>query len=298
VSDLGGENDDSNREIEKEQRMAVVEAEAEESDQIALEESKSIQGERNDEPLEEEIQPNEPFLDEEDMDDGEETEHDSDGEQAGSRPLSPFSPWVPIPSSAAYFSSPRSSIISIETLCEPEEFPTALKRMSHSSDTFEFLPRVIPMRSLGLISRTVSFSESEPRFLLPMIIPPSPAVDPATIALPPSPPISVEELPSPSSPFLSRSSSSSLSLPASPTPPPKLHLPVIPPGLIIPPKRRISLLSPLPGQANDKDDDTLSTLSTNSVTETVSYIVTGFLVGTFLTLFLFSTQRRTMLYLT
>jgi hypothetical protein len=35
-----------------------------------------------------------------------------------------------------------------------------------------------------------------------------------------------------------------------------------------------------------------------TVVETASYIVTGFLVGAFITLFLFSTQRRTLLYLT
>jgi len=296
VSELGEENDDNKGEVEIEQSV-IVERVAQETEPVALE-VQTIEDEHVDEPLEEEIDPNKQPVDEEDIDDGEETEHDTDNE--GSRPPSPFSPWVPIGRSAAYFSSPRSSIMSIETLCEPEEFPSSPKRMSSYSDSFEFVPRIMPMRSLGLASRTVSFSEPPSRLLLPMAIPPSPpAVDPVTIPLPPSPPVSVEELPS--SPLLSRSPSLSLTSSSFSAPPSPIllldpHLPIIPPGQIIPPKRRISLLSPLPEQ--DFDDDTLSTRSTNSVTETASYIVTGFLVGAFLTLFLFSTQRRTMLYLT
>lgn len=293
VSEIDKKNDENIGEVEIEQGL-VVEPVAQESEPVALED------ERNDEPLEEEIEPKKQTVDEEDIDDGEETEHDSDNEGS-----SPFSPWVPIGRSAAYLSSPRSSIMSIETLCEPDDFPIATKRMSSHSDSFELVPRIVSMRSLGVASRTVSFSEPPPRLLLPMALPPSPpAVDPVTIPLPQSPPVSVSDLPSSPllSPLLSRSSSSTLSsssfsAPPSPRLPLELHLPIIPPGLIIPPKRGIRLLSPLPEQDFD-DDDTLSTRSTNSVTETASYIVTGFLVGAFLTLFLVSTQRRTILYLT
>lgn len=292
VSELGKEND-NNEEVEIE-KNTVIEPVAQGSEPVASEELQTVQDEHTDEPLEEKIELNKHSVDEAVIDDGEETEHDTDNEGPA------FSPWVPIGRSAAYFSSPRSSIMSIETLCEPDEFPIATKRMSNYSDSFELVPRIIPMRSLGLASRTVSFSEPPPRPLLPMTIPPSPsAVDPVTIPLPPSPPVSFED--PPSSPLLSGSpsstlSSSSFSALPSPRLPQELHLPIVAPDLIIPPKRGISLLSPLPEDFDD--DDTLSTLSSNSVTETASYIVTGFLVGAFLTLFLFSTQRRTILYLT
>jgi len=65
---------------------------------------------------------------------------------------------------------------------------------------------------------------------------------------------------------------------------------------VISPKSRIGLIGPLEMIQDaevDEDSDRSAT-----VVETASYIVTGFLVGAFITLFLFSTQRRTLLYLT
>ncbi|KAF8173705.1 hypothetical protein BJ912DRAFT_70984 [Pholiota molesta] len=249
-------------------------------------------------------------------------------------PLSSSHAWVIVGQLGSPLSSRRSSIMSVDTLCEPMEFP--LKRLSFAtsySDSFEFVPT---MRSMGLHSRTVSFSDVEPR--IPFSAPPP--VDPISIPLPPSPNHVDVSLPSTASVSRSTSSSTSSStdssassdsflplitpLPPSPawsldslpstlsrtsssrssspptTPvistfddPPRTHA-----VLIIPPKSHISLLSPILEQEVDEEYRGRRQLRTGVATETASYIVTGFLVGAFITLFLFSTQRRTILYLT
>ncbi|KDR77064.1 hypothetical protein GALMADRAFT_139090 [Galerina marginata CBS 339.88] len=310
-----------------------------------------------------------------DDDDGEETDHEHDTEPEDHVPACPIDSWVAIRprlSSFTYSRSSRSSIASIETLCEPIDFP--LKRLSlASTESFEFIPPFSSFRSFGLASRTVSFSE-------PLSRPPlSPVTDPLVLPLPPSPKLSLEsplqsparsrcssstssssmqsvsevapfhfpdksystrssssitpalplqtssssQSPSPSSPSsttptrssspispalpLESSSSQSSSLSSSswasstmPILPLDLHLQLLPAALIIPPKRRISLLSPLPTQLeiDDDDDNDTNSIRSVSVTDTASYLVTGFLVGAFLTLFLFSTQRRALLVLT
>ena len=66
----------------------------------------------------------------------------------------------------------------------------------------------------------------------------------------------------------------------------------------ISPKSRIGLIGPLQMTEDDEVDEDIYQSTTTTVVETASYIVTGFVVGAFITLFLFSTQRRTLLYLT
>jgi len=62
----------------------------------------------------------------------------------------------------------------------------------------------------------------------------------------------------------------------------------------LPPKEGISLLAPIEQDEEEADISAAAAL----VTDTASYLVTGFLVGAVITLFLFSTQRRALLYVT
>ena len=198
---------------------------------------------------------------------------------------------------ASIFSSPRSSILSFETLCDTTDIPGKRLSFAHSrSPSWDIFGKQSPPTSIRP-SRTVSFSE--PLVVSWIPFPASLAIDPLNIPLPSSPAPSVDgSLPTiPPSPSLSSSES--------PQPPLSPALPhqvedepkIVRPSALIIPKRSIGLFSPLSLQDEDDGCDSESALST-SVTETASYIVTGFLVGAFLTLFLFSTQRRTLLYVT
>ena len=182
-------------------------------------------------------------------------------------------------------SSPRSSIFSLETLYDNTDIPPKRLSFSHSrSNSFDVFASLSPPL---LTSRTVSFLEPLATTAL------EPIIDPLTISLPPSPsptttsgrdllPISRSVSPSAVSEFIS-----------SPTPAQHDASFTKRPSIITQ-KRRISLLSPFPRE-DDEDGDTIRS---SGVTETASFIVTGFLVGAFITLFLFSTQRRTLLYVT
>ena len=182
---------------------------------------------------------------------------------------------------SSLWSSPRSSVFSVETLCDNNDVP--FKRLSYGhtrSNSFDIFGRMSPPAS-SRASRTVSFSKSLST-ALPFLLESS--TDPVAISLPASPPGSI-----PSSPSLKPSRSYPLPHVSND------ETKYLTPSIVLP-KRSISLLSPLAGQ-DDDDTDTPNFRST-SVTENASYIVTGFLVGAFLTLFLFSTQRRTLLYVT
>jgi len=182
-------------------------------------------------------------------------------------------------------SSRRSSIVSNDTLCETPEFPSKRFSMpSYNSDSkFDSAPALM----IEIPSRSASFTDR--RSITPEIedfivqAPPS-KTEASIIPLPPSP----------SSHASDSIPSSSLSSPITPQMPiPLADLQSTTSSKIISPKPRIGLIGPL--QDDEVDED--SHLST-TVVETASYIVTGFLVGAFITLFLFSTQRRTLLYLT
>ena len=196
-----------------------------------------------------------------------------------SHPDSPFiQPWSPSTSSLK-LSSRRSSITSIDTLCETSEFPSKrLSIASYNSDTFDPVPALpieIPSRNASLCepwSITPGVSMSPPS--------PPPETDPSIIPLPPSP-IS-----------LAISDSTPLSSPITPRVRSSTSTPSV-----ASPKSRIGLVGPLPTTRPDTEGDEDDNQST-TVVETASCIVTGFLVGAFITLFLFSTQRRTLLYLT
>jgi hypothetical protein len=189
------------------------------------------------------------------------------------------------------WSSPCSSVFSIETLCDSTDAPFKRLSFGHSrSNSFDVFGRMSPPASVRA-SRTVSFSKPLAT-TLPLLLEPS--TDPLTIPLPPSPALSW-----PDSPVGPRSAS----IPPSPSlklssslPPPETRHEHLQPSIIMP-KRSVSLLSPLPSLDNDEETDT-PVLRPASITENASFIVTGFLVGAFLTLFLFSTQRRTLLYVT
>ncbi len=178
-------------------------------------------------------------------------------------------------------SSPRSSIFSLETLYDNADIPPKRLSFSHSrSNSFDVFASLSPPL---LTSRTISFSEPLATTALKLII------DPLTISLPPSPTSGRDLLP------ISRSVSPSALSESISSPAPAQHdSSITKRPLIIPPKRRISLLSPFPSE----DDEGGDTIRSSGVTETASFIVTGFLVGAFITLFLFSTQRRTLLYVT
>ena len=185
-------------------------------------------------------------------------------------------------------SSPPSSIFSVETLCDNTDVPFKRLSFGHSrSNSFDIFGRMSPPPSVRA-SRTVSFTKSLAT-TLPFLLEPS--ADPKIIPLPPSP--------SPSRPD-SPTGTVSESIPPSPSLKFTSPLPLLydnsEPSIIVP-KRHVSILSPLPKHDNDEDTETPG-LRPSSITENASYIVTGFLVGAFLTIFLFSTQRRTLLYVT
>jgi len=187
-------------------------------------------------------------------------------------------------------SSPPSSIFSIETLCDTTDVPFKRLSFAHSrSNSFDIFGKLSPPAS-ARASRTVSFSKPFAT-TLPFLLEPS--IDPLTISLPPSPVLSRPDSPSG---LLSVSIPPSSSLKPSSLFPPQDHTEHLHPSIIMP-KRSVGLLYSLPIQDEDDDMDTPGFRSA-SITENASYIVTGFLVGAFLTLFLFSTQRRTLLYVT
>jgi hypothetical protein len=182
-------------------------------------------------------------------------------------------------------SSRRSSIVSNDTLCETSEFPS--KRFSIASYNSDSKFNSIPALMIEIPS-SASFSDT--RFITPELgdfivqAPPSKA-DPSIIPLP-------------SSPSSHAASDSTLpSLLSSPVTP-QMPIADLQPSSskVISPKSRIGLIGPLQMTEDDGLDE--DSLGSTAVVETASYIVTGFLVGAFITLFLFSTQRRTQLYLT
>ena len=212
-----------------------------------------------------------------------EAQYDEDGNE--SLPGSPSIRWnLAAPSST--LSSRRSSVVSIDTLCEASEFPS--KRFSiasyNSDSIFDPVPASIPIE---IPSRTVSFSHSwsiTPGLGVSTVQAPPSKTDPFIIPLPPSP----------------SSLTASGSMPPSPLSSPSIPLKPLADlqsgaSEVFSPER-IGLIGPLP-MAQDVEGDE-DHHRTRKVVETASYIVTGFLVGAFITLFLFSTQRRTLVYLT
>jgi len=190
-------------------------------------------------------------------------------------------------------SSP-SSVFSVETLCDNTDVPFKRLSFGHSrSNSYDIFGRMSPPPSVRA-SRTVSFTKSLAT-ALPFLLEPS--TNTMTITLPPSASPAPSRPDSPIGPHSeSVPTSPSLKLPPSlPSPRPD-HLEHLNPSIILP-KRRVRIMSPLPSQDIDEDSDIPDFRPTN-ITENASYIVTGFLVGAFLTLFLFSTQRRTLLYVT
>ena len=183
-------------------------------------------------------------------------------------------------------SSRRSSIVSNDTLCETSEFPS--KRFSIISYNSDF--DSVPALAIEIPSRSISFSDTRPIIpeLRDLIVPAPPSkTDPSVIPLPPSP---SSHAASDSMPSSSLSSPITLQMPK---PLPDLKSTS---SEVISPKSRIGLIGPLQMVQDDELDEDSDQSTT--VVETASYIVTGFLVGAFITLFLFSTQRRTLLYLT
>lgn len=245
--------------------------------------------------------------------------------------LSAVQPWIAIHQLGSPLSSRRSSIVSVETLCDPIEFPSKRLSFATTSDSFEFVPI---MRSAAMSSRTVSFSEFSPPIpsLVPLqpeakteTQPPSPnklvqsqssdlsdsitrssssssnsstvsndVILPLITPLPPSPAFSFDSLPS----SISHSSSSSFSTPATPVVPLSENPSTESFDVFIPPKPPIGLLAPLLDQEEEQHIVRRRRSRPGVVSETASYIVTGFLFGAFITIFLFSTQRKTLLYVT
>ncbi|KAF4612876.1 hypothetical protein D9613_010999 [Agrocybe pediades] len=256
-------------------------------------------------------------------DDDAETELELEQEEEHFVEPSPSGSWVRVRPKLTSFSSisSASSITSIETLCDLAEFPS--KRISLvSNDSYEIVPPFSAFRSLGAMSRTISFSELESSPKLPQPMPlPELIQDVHEIPLPPSPSATSESLlpldsspstPRPTSTTPSRSSSPrpliSLSphpsTPSTPQPPSplELHLPQSAADVILPPRKEISLLAALPSQAavTEEERDAARTATRRSavIVDAASYAVTGFLIGAFITLFLFSTQRKTLMVLT
>ena len=184
--------------------------------------------------------------------------------------------------------SRRSSIVSNDTLCETSEFPS--KRFSIASYNSDFIFDSVPALTIEVPSRSPSFSgpwSVTPELGDSIIQAPHSKTDPSIIPLPASPSslAASDSIPS-----------SSLSSPITPQMPMPLADLQSTSSDVISPKSRIGLIGPLEMIQDaevDEDSDRSAT-----VVETASYIVTGFLVGAFITLFLFSTQRRTLLYLT
>ena len=213
-------------------------------------------------------------------------------------------------------SSRRSSIVSNDTLCETSEFPSKrFSTASYNSDSkFDPEPALmieIPLRSASFSDRRSVTAEIgdfvvevPPDNTEPSVTPspPSPSSH-ASDSIPPLPPSNTEPSTTPSPPSPSSHASDSI-------PSPSLSPPIIPQmpipladlqstsSKIISPKSRIGLIGPLQMTEDDEVDEDIHQSTTTTVVETASYIVTGFVVGAFITLFLFSTQRRTLLYLT
>jgi hypothetical protein len=206
-----------------------------------------------------------------------EAQYNEDGNE--SLPGSPSIQWnLPAPSTT--LSSRRSSIVSNDTLCETSEFP--FKRFSITSYNSDPKFDSAPALAIGIPSRGASFSDITPDFGDSIVQAPSKETDPSVIPLPPSP---------------SSIPSSSPSSPITPQMPMPLADLQSTSSEVISPTSRIGLIGPLQMTQDDEVDED-NRRSTTTVVETASYIVTGFLVGAFITLFLFSTQRRTLLYLT
>ena len=213
-----------------------------------------------------------------------EAQYNEDGNESLSG--SPSIQWNPLAPST--LSSRRSSIVSNDTLCETSEFPS--KRFSIASSNSDSKFDSVPALTIGFPSRSASFSGplSITTELGDSIIQVPPKTDPSIIPLPPSPSSHTagDSIPS--------SSHSSPITPQMPTIP-LADLQSTSSG-VISPKSRIGLIGPLQMTEDIEEDEDIYRSTT--VVETASYIVTGFLVGAFITLFLFSTQRRTLLYLT
>jgi hypothetical protein len=207
-----------------------------------------------------------------------EAQDNEDGNEA--LPDSPSIQWNPLSPSA--LSSRRSSIVSIDTLCGTSDSPSKrFSIVSYNSDIFDSVPALpfeIPSRRASLSDpwHITSIPPETDGFMIPL--PPSPSsLATASDSTPPS----LLSLPITSRiPFLEFPSTSNLNSTSS----------------VISSKSSIGLIEPLP-MTHDAEDDEDNRRST-TVVETASCIVTGFLVGAFVTLFLFSTQRKTLLYLT
>ena len=244
-----------------------------------FEASTSVSSDRDENILQEQatsqvsIVKQQPFVDQSEL----EAQYNED--RTESRPSSPSIQWNP-PAPSTTLSSRRSSIVSNDTLCETSEFPS--KRLSIASYNSDSKFDSAPALTIGIPSRSASFSDIMPDFGDSIVQVPPSKIDPSVIPLPPSP---------------SSIASSSLSSPTMPQMSVPLPDPQSTSSKVIPPKSRIGLIGPLQMTQDDEVDED-SHQSTTTVVETASYIVTGFLVGAFITLFLFSTQRRTLLYLT
>ena len=202
-------------------------------------------------------------------------------------------PGIPLirwnPPAPSTLSSRRSSIVSNDTLCETSEFP--FKRFSITSYNSDSKFDSVPALTIGIPSRSATFSD-------PLSI--TPELGDSIVRAPPKTDPSI--IPSPLSPSSSHASSDSI-LSSSLSSPITHQMPIPLADLqstsskVISPKSRIGLIGPLQLTQDDEVDED-SHRSTTTMVETASYIVTGFLMGAFITLFLFSTQRRTLLYLT
>ncbi|PPQ99310.1 hypothetical protein CVT24_009178 [Panaeolus cyanescens] len=220
-------------------------------------------------------------------------DHDDDNASVVSSSISsiPFAPSLTL--------SRRSSIMSVDTLIDDAEFPA--KRLSlsaNNSDSFEIFPKHMSLRGLRVGSRTVSFSEAMAPLLTNGLLPSVPTMpDPSRIPLPVSTTGSEYSASRTSSPTSSTCSS------AAPSPQMEsveLPVPTTPYTFVVPPSKREGDVHGdelRVGESESEENKSPKRLPV-MVTETASYIVTGFLVGAFITLFLFSTQRRTLLYCT
>jgi hypothetical protein len=215
-----------------------------------------------------------------------EAQHNEDGNE--SLLGSPSIQWNSLPSTP---SSRRSSIVSNDTLCETSEFPSKRFSIGSYNGDSKFDSASDPALTIDIPSRSASFSDHcsiTPELGNPIVKAPC-KTDPSIIP----------SSPSPSSHAASDSiPSSSLSSPITPQiPKPLADLQSTSSEVrVIPLKSRIGLIGPLQMTQDDEVDE--DSHQSTTVIETASYIVTGFLVGAFITLFLFSTQRRTLLYLT
>jgi hypothetical protein len=212
-----------------------------------------------------------------------EAQHNEDENE--SLPGSPSIQWNSLAPST--LSSRRSSIVSNDTLCETSEFPS--KRFSIASNSSDSKFDSVPALTIEIPLRSASFSDhcSVTPELGDSIVQATPSkTDPSIFPSPPSPSSHVASDSTPSS---------SLSSPiTSQMPIPLADLQST--SEVISLKSRIGLIGPLQMTQDDEVDE--DSHRSTTVVETATYIVTGFLVGAFITLFLFSTQRRTLIYLT